>query len=49
MKNSMIDQKYSYWWKDLCIICEVDNEGNWFDRRIGWKLRNGGTIKFWED
>jgi len=49
IKKSMVDRKSSYWWKDLCLICEVDKESNWFDRRIKWKHGNEGKIKFWED
>ena len=49
IKDSMVERKSSHWWKDLCSICEVNNDSNWFDRRIRWKHGNGGTIKFWED
>jgi len=49
MRKFMVDKKSSYWWKDLCLICEVDKVSNWFDRRIKWKHGNGGKIKLWED
>ena len=49
MKSSMTDRKNSYWWKDLRLICEVQSEHNWFDKRIRWKYGNGSRIRFWED
>jgi len=39
-EKSMVDRKSLYWWKDLCLICEVDKEFNWFDKRIKWKHGN---------
>ena len=45
----MVERKSSRWWKDLCSICDVYNESNWFDKRIRWKHGNGDIIKFWED
>jgi len=49
MPRTMVERKSSYWWKDLCKICDVDKPHNWFDGKIKWKHGNGRTIKFWED
>ena len=46
MKSSMTDRKSSYWWKDLGLICEVQSEHNWFDKRIRWKYGNGSRIRY---
>jgi len=48
MKVTMAESKSLIWWSDLCRICEVEKELNWFDNRISWKLRYGKCIKFWE-
>jgi len=42
-------QKQSSWWKDLCRICDVRNQDNWFDNSINWVLRDGKQIKLWKD
>jgi len=49
MSRIMVDRKSSYWWKDLCKICDVDKSHSWFDGKVKWKHGNGRTIKFWKD
>ena len=34
MRFIMVDWKSSTWWKDLCRVCDVGNDSNWFDNRI---------------
>jgi len=43
------NRKQSNWWKDLCKICDVGNQLNWFDNNIKWVLGNGKKIQLWED
>jgi len=45
----MVDRKISSWWRDLCRICDVGNQLNWFESRIGWNLGNENQIRFWND
>ena len=33
----------------MCRVRKVENDLNWFDNRIRWKLGDGKSIKFWED
>ena len=40
MKDSMVERKSCHWWKNLCSICEVNNDFNWYGRRIRWKHGN---------
>jgi len=49
MKVAMDDRKSSTWCRDICRICDVRNDHNWFEGRIRWKLGNGRRIRFWED
>jgi len=49
MPRTMVDRKSSYWWKDLCRAYNIGNYPNWFDDRVKWEIRNGSSIKFWQD
>ena len=49
MRLTMDDNKSSTWWKDLCKVCHVANDFNWFDSRITWRLGNERGIRFWKD
>nr|KYP48155.1 Putative ribonuclease H protein At1g65750 family [Cajanus cajan] len=42
-------RSHSYWWKDLRRVCGSNNEQQWFDNMMTWKLMDGERIKFWED
>jgi len=45
----MGDRKHSWWWRDLCKICDVGNYLNQFDSRIKWVLEDGKNVRFWDD
>jgi len=49
MKSDRENLKQSSWWKDLCKICDVRNQINWFDNNINWILRDGKLIQVLED
>jgi len=49
MKSDRENLKQSSWWKDLCKICVVRNQINWFDNNINWVLRDRKHIQVWED
>nr|KYP31479.1 Putative ribonuclease H protein At1g65750 family [Cajanus cajan] len=41
--------KESIWWSDLLIVCGGDEEGNWFDKMIEWRVGGGSRVRFWLD
>jgi len=45
----MVQSKQSQWWKDLCKVCDSKQQGNWFDSRLLWSLKDGRNVKFWKD
>ena len=49
MSSNRLDKRHSRWWRDLCKICDVDNQNNWFDQRVSWQLGDGRKIRFWDD
>ena len=39
----------SWWWRDLCIICEEGQTESWFNKQVSWKVGNGKDVRFWDD
>ena len=39
--------KGSIWWKDLMVVCDVNNSGGWWRRRVKRKVGCGADVKFW--
>jgi len=49
MGVSLGPSKVSVWWKDLIRVCGNVIQGNWFDSRLQWCIRDGRCVKFWSD
>jgi len=45
----MVQSNQSQWWKDLCEVYRNEQQGDWFDSRLLWSLRDRRNVKFWED
>ena len=39
----------SIWWRDLSFICNLPEEGSWFNSNIKWKIGSVSKVLFWED
>jgi len=39
----------SWWWRDLCNICEEGQTESWFNKQVSWKVGNRKDICFWDD
>jgi len=39
----------SWWWRDLAKVSGEGEEEGWFRKATGWKVDDGGTVRFWED
>jgi len=39
----------SAWWKDLKKVCGKQQESNWFNSNIHWKIGRGNEVKLWEN
>jgi len=42
-------ERQSWWLHDLCKVCGVGAQSNWFDKSIKWSLSDGSKVRFWED
>jgi len=47
--DSMRLTNSSRWWKDLTKVRTSDQDNNWFNSNVAWKVGSGDKIKFWED
>ena len=43
------NHKESIWWRDLCFVCGLEEEGGWLKEGVKWKIGCGSKVKFWKD
>ena len=49
MNDSILDQKLSWLWRGLCIMCGEGIRSNWFDSKIKREFGDDKIMRFWDD